>query len=134
MTLLLSAVAFGACRGENLFSLTATVAPSVPEVLITAPGAGFTVAAGDSVLVLAEITGQEGIVSIALGGEYADSLGGLAYIPSVVSGAGATFVRVNEYLEAAAAQQLGEVYITVAATDATGAVGRDSVKIAIISN
>jgi hypothetical protein len=117
-----------------LFSLTATVAGTEPQIVITAPGGGLTVSAGDSVLVLAEVTGQEGLSTIVLSGEYADSVGGEAYIPAIVQGAGAAFVRVNRYIQPATAQVLGDVYVRVVATDAAGAVGRDSVKIAIVSN
>jgi hypothetical protein len=132
-TVLLAAFTLGGCRGENIFSLTATVSSGEPQVVITAPGAGLTIAPGDSVLVLAEVTAQQGITTIGLSGEYSDSLGGQAYIPATITGSALTFIRVNEYLKPASGQVAGEVYVKVLATDGAGAIARDSVKIAIVS-
>ena len=134
VTLLLSAVAFGACRGENLFSLTGVVAGTEPQIVLTAPGPGFSTFPGDSVLVLAEVTAQEGINTIAYKGEYADSIGGPAYNPETESGGGATFLRVNNYLNAVDGQAPGDVYVVIAVTDQAGQITRDSVKILIAGN
>ena len=128
-----AALALGACRGENLFSLTGTVAGTEPQVLITAPGPGNTIATGDSILILAEVTGQEGLTTIDFRGEYADSIGGDAYVPERQSGGGANFVRVNNRLVAVTGQVAGEVYIVVEATDLAGAQGKDSVKVTILN-
>ena len=132
-TVLLTALTFAGCRGENLFSLTATVTAGEPQIVITAPGAGLTIAPGDSVLVLAEVTAQEGITTIVLSGEYSDSIGGQAYIPATITGSALTFIRVNDYLKPASGQVAGDVYVKVLATDAAGAIARDSVRIAIVS-
>jgi hypothetical protein len=131
--LLLAVLPLGACRGENLFSLTGTVAGTEPRVLITAPGAGGTIATGDSILILAEITAQEGLTTIDYRGEYADSIGGDAYVSERESGGGSTFVRVNNRLVAVVDQVPGEVYIVVEATDLAGAQGKDSVKVTILN-
>ena len=112
---------------------TATVSADEPQIVITAPGGGLTIAPGDSVLVLAEVTAQEGITTIALAGVYADSAGGQAYLPATITGSGLTFVRVNDYLQAVTGQVSGDVYVKVQATDAAGAIAKDSVKIAIVS-
>lgn len=132
-TLLLGALTLAGCRGENLFSLTATVSAGEPQIAITAPGGGLTIAPGDSVLVLAEVTAQAGLNTIVLSGEYSDSIGGQAYIPATVTGSALTFIRVNDYLQAVSGQVGGDVYVKVVATDAAGAIASDSVKIAIVS-
>jgi hypothetical protein len=134
VTVLLSAVALGACRGENLFTLTGVVSGTEPLITLTSPAPGFSTFPGDSVLVLAEVTAQEGINTIAYTGEYADSVGGAAYAPETESGNGATFLRLNNYLNAVDGQVAGDVYVVVAVTDQAGQIVRDSVKVLITGN
>ncbi len=129
----LAALSLAACRGDNLFSLAATVAGNEPTVLITAPGGGNTIAKGDSILILAEVTAQAGLTAVDFRGEYADSIGGDAYIPERQSANGSTFLRVNNRLLAVDGQVTGEVYIVVEATDLAGAQGKDSVKVTILN-
>ncbi len=131
VAVLLSAVALGACRGENLFSLPGSVTPDGPQVTITAPGDGLTVAPGDSILVLAEISAPAGIGDISYEGTYAD--GSDAYIAEDGTGDGAAFLQATNYLNAVAGQEAGDVYVKVSANDLAGAIGLDSVKISIVS-
>ena len=132
VTALLGAVALGACRGENLFTLAATVSGSEPQIILTAPGAGYSTFVGDSVLVLAEVTAQEGLSTVDFRGHYADSVAAPAYFPESTPGNAATFLRVNNYLNAVDGQVAGDVYIVIEATDGAGQVARDSVKILLI--
>jgi hypothetical protein len=128
---LLAVVALGACRGENLFSLTGSVSGTEPSVEITAPTGGSTAAVGDSVLVTANVEAQEGIVTIDFRATYVDSLGGAAYNAETASGGNAVSVNVSNRLTAVAGQRAGEAYIVVQATDVAGQQGVDSVKVTI---
>lgn len=130
LAVLASTVVSGACRGENLFSLAGTVAGSEPQILLTAPAPDFTTAIGDSVLVLAEITAQEGLTTVDFRGEYVED-GGDAYLPESQPASGATVFSVNNYLNAVDGQEPGDAYIVIEASDAAGQVARDSVKITI---
>jgi hypothetical protein len=129
----LGALALGACRGENLFTGAGTLAGTEPQILITAPGSGSTIAVGDSILILAEITAQEGLSTVSFRGEYADSAGGDAYTPETQSGNGLTFLRVSNRLRAVPGQVAGDVYIVIEATDAVGGQGKDSVKVSVVN-
>ena len=131
---LVGAVALGACRGENLFTVTGVVSGTEPRVVLTAPGPGFSTFPGDSVLILAEVTAQEGVALIDYSGEYTDSIGGPAYVPETERGTGATFVSVTNYLAAIVGQEPGNAYIRVRVTDQAGQIGADSVKILIAGN
>ncbi len=62
-TALAVAALLSACTGENLFSLSAMAGPLGPQIDITAPVAGITVAVGASVVVTATVTSSEGVVS-----------------------------------------------------------------------
>lgn len=126
------AVALGACRGENLFSLTASVGEPGPQVNITQPGEAFTIAPGDSILVLADINATDGVVTIDYRGDYVES-GEPAYVAETEEGGGSTFVRTNNRLRAVDAPVEGEVFIVVEATDQAGNMGKDSVRIAIVN-
>jgi hypothetical protein len=130
----MSAVAFGACRGENLFTLTGTVAGTEPRIELTSPAPGFSTFPGDSVLVLAEINAPEGVTTVEYTGTYADSVGADAYISETESGAGATFLRANNYLNAVVGQTPGDVYVVIAVSDQAGQIKRDSVKVTIAGN
>ena len=117
------------CAGENLFSVTAGVSELGPQVLITAPGEGFTISVGDSILVLADVTAAEGAVTAEYSGDYTS--GEAAYTAQTASLGGVTFVRLTKYLRAVDAQVAGAVYIVVEVTDQSGGVGKDSVKVTI---
>jgi len=125
MTLLLSA-----CAGENLFSLAAVAGALGPEVLITVPGEGFTIAVGDSIQVSAEVTAPDGATSATYSGEYETSRTA-AYAPEAETLGGVGFIRLNNRLLAADGQVTGTVVIVVEVTDQAGAVGKDSVKVTI---
>jgi len=131
VSVLVSALVLGACRGENLFSLTGTVSGGGPSVMITAPVGGLTVLPGDSILIVAEITASAGLSTVGYRGEYADSIGGDAYIAETAAGAGVSSLSVNNRLRAVAGQVVGSAYIIVEATDLAGAQGADSVKVTI---
>ena len=128
---LVGAVALGACRGENLFTLTGTVSASVPTVEITAPTNASTVILGDSVLILAGVEAPEGVVTIDFRATYVDSIGGPAYTPETQGGGNAIAVSVTNRLRPVLGQRAGEAYIVVQATDAAGQQGIDSVKVTI---
>ena len=128
---LLVAVALGACRGENLFSLAGTVSASAPSVEITSPTGGSTVVVGDSLLVLASIEATSGVATIDFRATYTDSIGGAAYNPETASGASAVRVSVTNRLTAVVGQREGDAYVVVTATDVGGQQGIDSVKVTI---
>lgn len=129
---IVGAAFLGACRGENLFSVAASVAQPGPKVTMTQPGPGYTIAPGDSLRVLAEVTAPAGLSQVAYRGTYtADDSD--AYTPETQSFAGEAFSRVDNWLQAAGTPVAGDVYIVVEATDLTGAMGKDSVKIQIIN-
>jgi hypothetical protein len=129
---IVGAAFLGACRGENLFSLAASVAQPGPQVNMTQPGPGYTIAPGDSIRILAEVNAQAGLSGVAYRGSYvADDSD--AYTPETQSFAGVPFARLDNRLRAVAGQVAGDVYIVVEATDLTGAVGKDSVKVQIIN-
>ena len=121
-----------ACRGENLFSLAASVAQPGPTVTMTQPGPGFTIARGDSLRVQAEVTAASGLTVVAYRASYA-ATGSDAYGPETQTYAGAPFARVDNWLRPQGTQVVGDVYVVVQATDLGGAVGTDSVKVQIIN-
>ena len=125
-----AALFFSGCAGENLFSVAAAVSELGPEVLITAPGEGFTVSVGDSILVLAEVTASGGAVTAEYRGTYSGT-DDPAYTAETESLGGVSFVRLNNQLKAADAQVAGSAYIVVQVTDQAGAVSKDSVKVTI---
>lgn len=125
-----TALLFSGCDGENLFSVAAAVSELGPEVLITAPGEGFTISVGDSILVLADVTASEGAVAAEYTGNYSGTEDP-AYTSETESLGGATFVRLNNRLRAIDGQVAGTVYIVVQVTDQAGGIGKDSVKVTI---
>jgi hypothetical protein len=128
---LVGAIALGACRGENLFSLAGSVSGSEPSVEITAPTGGSTTFLGDSILVLASIEAPDGVVTVDFRATYTDSIGGDAYNPETLNGANALSLSVTNRLTAVTGQRAGEAYIVVLATDVAGQQGIDSVKVVI---
>jgi hypothetical protein len=125
-------IALGGCRGENLFSLAASVAQPGPTVNMTQPGPGFTVAVGDSLRVQAEVTAGAGLTAITYRATYATSDSD-AFGPESQAYAGEPFARVDNWLQPGASQVAGDLYVVVQATDRTGAVGVDSVKVQIVN-
>ena len=129
---IMGATFLGACRGENLFSLAASVAQPGPTVNMTQPGPGYTIAPGDSIRILAEVNSPAGLSTVDYRGTYPAD-GSDAYVGESASFPGEPFRRLDNWLQPAAGQVAGDVYIVIEATDLTGAMGKDSVKIQIIS-
>jgi len=119
-----------ACAGENLFSLTAGTGATGPTVGMTAPGEGFTIAVGDSILVLATVTAPDGATSVAYSATFTDS-GEAAYTAETETLGNVPAANLNNYLKAAPGQVAGLAYVVVEVTDALGAMGKDSVKVTI---
>jgi hypothetical protein len=129
--LLAGALALSACSGENLFSLTAGSSATGPTVGIVAPGEGFTIAVGDSVQVLADVTAPDAATGVVYRSQYADT-GEAAYVPETEVLGSVPAANLNNHLQAAPGQVAGQVYIVVEVTDALGQTGIDSVKVTII--
>ena len=119
-----------ACAGENLFSLTAGSGATGPTVGITTPGEGFTIAVGDSILVLADVTAPDGATSATYSATFTDT-GDAAYTTETETLGNVPAANLNNYLKAADGQVAGLAYVVVEITDALGAMGKDSVKVTI---
>lgn len=129
IALLAGAVFLSACAGENLFSLTG-VTGGGPEITITQPAENATTNAGDAVTIQATITGSVGLASVDFGGWYADD-GVAAFSPESQTLNGVASTNVSQVLTAVTAQDAGDVYLVVEATDQGGGTAADSVKITI---
>ena len=130
--LVASAAILSACAGENRFSLAASVSELGPEVSITAPLEGATLAPGDSVQIDADLNAPSGVASVAYSGTYTPS-GEDAYTAETEPLGGGTTANVSNYLTAVDGQVEGSVYLVVEVTDAIGETARDSVKVTIVS-
>jgi hypothetical protein len=119
-----------ACAGENLFSLTAGAGAAGATVDITAPGEGFTVALGDSVLVLTDVTAPDRATLVTYRGTHPDT-GDDAYIGQTETLGNVPAATLQTYLKAADTQVSGSAYVVVEVTDALGQTGIDSVKVSI---
>lgn len=129
MTALVAAGAMAACAGENLFGL-AGVGASGPQVEITAPTAGATVAAGSSLTVAANATAQAGGANVEYRGVYsADQTP--AYTPQSASLDALVSVSLNTQLLAVVGQEPGTVLVIVRVTDQAGEVGADTVSVTV---
>lgn len=117
-----------ACAGENLFSLPGTAGRG-PDVEITAPAEGLTIAVGDSILITATVNAPVGGADILYRGTYPD--GTAAYAQETGNMNGVQAATLTNYLQAAAGQVEGSPYIVVEVTGVDGAVGMDSVKVTI---
>jgi hypothetical protein len=117
-----------ACTGENLFTGPALGGSLLgPTVDISAPAAGATVAATDSVQVTANVASDNGITQVTFSGLF--STGTAAYISQVVS-LSATDTTISRFLKRAGTTT-GAAKIIVQATDLLGGVAADTVSITI---
>jgi hypothetical protein len=123
------AVALPACAGENLFTLPGTGGVTGPDVEITAPTDGFTIALGDSILLTATVNAPVGGAGIVYRGTYPD--GTAAYAQETGNMNGVQAATLTNYLQAAAGQVAGSPYVVVEVTGVDGEVGADSVKVTI---
>ena len=124
------AVTLAACAGENLFSLAAAVGAAGPEVTISSPGDAFTIAAGDSVRVVAEVNAPDGVASTKTFGVFKVD-GAAAFVLENQTFGGVPFLNLDNWITAAAGGFTGEAYIIVEATDGLGAVAADSVQVLV---
>ena len=131
LIMLVGGLVLAGCSGENLFSLSASVGELGPDVAMTSPGEGSTIAPGDSISVAADVTSSSGVSSVAYRGTYVS--GTAAYVAETETLAGETTVTLSNFLLAADGQVAGQVYIVVEATDQVGGVGKDSVKVTIVN-
>jgi hypothetical protein len=127
---LVGSLVLSACAGENLFSLSAGVGTTGPAVGITAPGEGFTIALGDSVLVLADVTAPDRATLATYRGTHPDT-GDDAYIGQTATLGSVPAANLRTYLKAADTQVVGAAYVVVEVTDALGQTGIDSVRVTI---
>lgn len=125
---LLAAVALPACAGENLFTGSATVEQG-PEVTITAPSANAGVAAGDSVQVLADVTGQRGISQVKFSGTFASG-GATALVEQLVTLPNPPDTTISRFMRRSGGTT-GNVNIIVEATDVLGDKGADTVVVVL---
>lgn len=130
LTALAAVGVFGACAGENLFSVAGTGAGGAPTVEITAPTAGAEFAVGAPVSVAANGTAQSGGANAEFKGVYAAD-GAAAYTAQTVSVSGLVNVALTAELSAAPGQTAGTAVIIVTLTDQAGNTGADSVSVTI---
>ncbi len=133
LAVVLGGLVLAGCAGENLFSLSASVGELGPQVQMSAPGEGGTIAPGDSIRITADVTSSSGVSSVSYRGNYVSS-GTAAYTAETETLAGETTVSLSNFLLAADGQVAGQVYIVVEATDQIGGTGKDSVKVTIVQN
>lgn len=129
--LLAGALTLGACSGENLFSLTAGASASGPVVDLLAPGAAFSLAVGDSIQILADVTAPNGATVVVYRSNYA-ATDVTAYVAETESLGSVPAASLNNYLKPLPSQVAGQVYVVVEVTDALGQTGIDSVKVTVI--
>lgn len=127
--LVVGAATLAACAGENLFSLPGTTGGTSPDVEITAPAEGLTIALGDSILITATVNAPVGGADILYRGTYPD--GTAAYAQETGNMNGVQAATLTNYLQAAAGQVAGSPYVVVEVTGVDGEVGKDSVKVTI---
>ncbi len=128
---LVAAAVLGACTGENLFTGLAGVTQLLgPDVDITAPQAGLTLAVGDSVQVGANITSQDGVTEVAFSGLF--QAGGAAFVSEIVPlPSNPMDTTVAEFLIQVDGAGTGNVNLIVEATDVLGQRGADTVQVSI---
>lgn len=127
--LVAGALAAAACAGENLFTLPGTATQGGPDVEITAPTEGFTLALGDSILITAEVNAPVGGGAILYRGTYPD--GAAAFAQELGDMNGVQAATLTNYLQAAPGQVTGSPYVVVEVTGLDGQVGVDSVKVTL---
>ena len=130
LTVLVGVVILSACAGENLFSLAAAVGAVGPEVSITAPSEGLTLAAGAPLVIVADATSSDGISSAKFSGVFKES-DEAAFVQVIDNFQNPTFVNLAKTLEAVEGAGTGSVYVIVEVTDRLGVVTADSVSITV---
>jgi hypothetical protein len=121
------ALTVGACAGENLFTGIAS-GDQGPQVEITAPVAGASVATNDSVQVTANVIGTRGISQVKFSG--ALDAGGAAFADQIVTLANPSDTTMSRFMRRTGATN-GNAKIIVEATDALGDKGADTVAIVL---
>ena len=130
LTVLVGVVILSACAGENLFSLAAAVGAVGPEVSITAPSEGLTLAAGAPLVIVADATSADGISTAKFSGVFKES-GDAAFVEDIDNFQNPTFVNLAKSLDAVEGAGTGSVYVIVEVTDRLGVVTADSVSITV---
>ena len=130
LTVLASVVLLSACAGENLFSLAAAVGAVGPEVMITAPSEGLTLAAGAPLVIVADATAADGISSAKFSGVFKES-DEAAFVGEIDTFQNPTFLNLSKTLEAVDEAGTGSVFVIVEVTDRFGVVAADSVSITV---
>lgn len=118
-----------ACTGENLFTHPGTSGPVGPSVVITAPTAGYSIAAGDSILVIANVDAPQGGGAVIYRGTYGDGVD--AYVEEPANMNGINFATLTTYLVPVGTQAPGAAWIAVEVEDVAGIATVDSVEIVI---
>ena len=127
----LAAVVVAACAGENLFTGPGTGGQNLlgPQVDITAPQPGLTIALGDSVQVTATLVSQEGITEVAWTGTLVAG-GAAPFTPIVVPLTGVTDTTMSRYLKRSGTTG-GAARIIVTAKDLDGDTGADTISVTL---
>jgi hypothetical protein len=122
-----------ACAGENLFTATVGGAGSTPDLTITAPGASATTPLGDSIKVITQVTAADRADFVVYSGAYTPG-GRNAFAAKTETLNGQISVELTAYLVAVGGRHTaGSAYIVVEMTEVLDMIGKDSVKVTIIS-
>jgi hypothetical protein len=124
------AASLPACTGDNLFTGVGAIAGLLgPEVEITVPQANFTLAAGDSLTVTANVASPEGVSTVTFSGLFAG--GSAAFTQIVVSNLPTPADTTITRRLGQSGTTTGIVRVIVEATDALGDRGADTVSVSI---
>ncbi len=127
---LAAAVTLTACRGENLFDVPGTFGTGGPEVTITAPGEGSTLAPGASVRIRADVVAPGGLTTAAYSGLFTADRSA-AFVAETEDFQSLTIAALDNTLVATGGGGVGEVWIVVRVTDTQGQSKADTVTITI---
>jgi hypothetical protein len=119
-----------ACTGENLFTHPGTGGTGAPSVMITAPTPGYSIAVGDSILVMAEVNAPAGGGAVIYRGTYGNGVH--AYLEEPANMNGINIATLATYLVPVGTQVGGTAWIAVEVEDVGGVAAVDSVEISII--
>jgi len=122
--------ASAACTGENLFTHPGTIGAGAPSVMITAPTPGYTIAVGDSILVMAEVNAPAGGGAVIYRGTYGNGVH--AYLEEPANMNGINIATLATYLVPLETQVAGVAWIAVEVEDVGGVAAVDSVEISIV--
>ncbi len=126
-----AAATVAACAGENLFTGLGTGGRSLlgPQVDITAPQPGITIALGDSVNVTANIVSSEGVTEVAWTGTLVAG-GPAPFTPVVVPLSGVQDTTMSRFLKRSGTTG-GAARIIVTAKDLDGDTGADTISVTL---